>query len=275
MPRFIRNGKTFSGTPTRVDTAKSYTTFTSNDNKSPTQWTEVELLTSKEEHQSMFNKISTMFKNIRYLYKVLGNTDISAIGDGTITGGLNTLNGSLKKKVPDVFCNTNGTIERLQARNLSNKVSFDWQAENGVMYVYVYIDDTLIAKIPEGTMALNSSLTVKSYNIATDATVLNSGSGVRLRKQGNFYYVDTQIQPLFDSMDAWSRIKIGTISDWTGEKINWACNLNALGYPTTMPTLELLIESDGNIYIYVHGAVSGIKNIWFAGRSTVYTEVTT
>lgn len=135
--------------------------------------------------------------------------------------------------------------------------------------------EELLAVVQKQIDTLNGSLTVKSYSIETDATVLNSGSGVRLRKQGAFYYIDTQIQPLFDSMEAWSKVKIGTISDWTGEKINWACNLNALGYATTIPTLGLLIDSDGSIYIYVHGAASGIKNIWFAGRSTVYTEVTT
>ena len=86
MPILKRNGKTFSGTPTKVDTAKSYTTFDSADDKNPTTWSDVELLTSKEEQRSLFSKISTMFKNIRYLYKILGTTDISHYSDGTVTG---------------------------------------------------------------------------------------------------------------------------------------------------------------------------------------------
>lgn len=88
MPILKRNGKTFSGTPTKVDTAKSYTTFDSADDKNPTTWSDVELLTSKEEQQSLFSKISTMFKNIRYLYKILGTTDISHYSDGTATGAI-------------------------------------------------------------------------------------------------------------------------------------------------------------------------------------------
>ena len=88
MPILKRNGKTFSGTPTKVDTAKSYTTFDSADDKNPTTWSDVELLTSKEEQQSLFSKISTMFKNIRYLYKILGTTDISHYSDGTVTGAI-------------------------------------------------------------------------------------------------------------------------------------------------------------------------------------------
>ena len=88
MPILKRNGKTFSGTPTKVDTAKSYTTFDSTDDKNPTTWSDVELLTSKEEQRSLFSKISTMFKNIRYLYKMLGTTDISHYSDGTVTGAI-------------------------------------------------------------------------------------------------------------------------------------------------------------------------------------------
>ena len=108
MPILKRNGKTFSGTPTKVDTAKSYTTFDSADNKNPTNWSDVELLTSKEEQRNLFSKISTMFKNIRYLYKMLGTTDISNIGDGTATGGLNALNSKLGNT--DISAIGDGTV---------------------------------------------------------------------------------------------------------------------------------------------------------------------
>lgn len=108
MPILKRNGKTFSGTPTKVDTAKSYTTFDSADDKNPTTWSDVELLTSKEEQRSLFSKISTMFKNIRYLYKMLGTTDISNIGDGTATGGLNALNSKLGNT--DISAIGDGTV---------------------------------------------------------------------------------------------------------------------------------------------------------------------
>lgn len=70
-------------------------TFTSGDSISPTAWTDVALLKSGEKHSTIFNKVSTMFKNIRYLYKMLGNTDISAIGDGTATGAISELNTNL------------------------------------------------------------------------------------------------------------------------------------------------------------------------------------
>ena len=48
-------------------------------------------------------KISQMFKNIRYLLGKLGSTDISSIGDGSVTGALNLLKNDLtvKQKIYD------------------------------------------------------------------------------------------------------------------------------------------------------------------------------
>lgn len=51
-------------------------------------WKSVATLTSGEKHSSLFAKISQMFKNVRYLYKMLGSTDISSIGGGTVTGAI-------------------------------------------------------------------------------------------------------------------------------------------------------------------------------------------
>ena len=74
------------------DTADTITTFTSNDTPESTSWTDVDVMGSGEKHNSLFGKISTMFKNIRYLYKLLGTTSISGIGDGTVSGAISTLN---------------------------------------------------------------------------------------------------------------------------------------------------------------------------------------
>ena len=81
------------------DTQNSVATFTSSDvaDGSATSWTTVPKVDSGETHKSIFAKMSQMFKNIRYLYKMLGTTDISSIGNGTVTGGLSSLNSSLPK----------------------------------------------------------------------------------------------------------------------------------------------------------------------------------
>lgn len=134
MPILKRNGKTFSGTPTKVDTAKSYTTFDSADDKNPTTWSDVELLTSKEEQRSLFSKISTMFKNIRYLYKILGTTDISAIGDGTVTGGIDAIGNKLGNT--DISGIGDGTVTGGLSVLNSNLVQINYQGAGSHNAIY-------------------------------------------------------------------------------------------------------------------------------------------
>lgn len=86
------------------DTEENVVTFESSDSLSFDSWTDVDILESGETHKSIFHKLSTMVKNIRYLYKLLGTTDISSIDNGTVTGGLSYLNtetSTLKKSVAD------------------------------------------------------------------------------------------------------------------------------------------------------------------------------
>lgn len=76
------------------DSAEETITFTSDDDAqgNATSWTSVPLIESGEKHKSIFNKFTTMVKNIRYLYNMLGTTDISSIGSGTVTSALGNLN---------------------------------------------------------------------------------------------------------------------------------------------------------------------------------------
>lgn len=87
------------------DSADSTATFTTSDTADggASSWTNVPALTSGETHKSLFAKMSQMFKNVRYLYKLLGTTDISSIGNGTVTGGLSSLNDSLAKVINDTY----------------------------------------------------------------------------------------------------------------------------------------------------------------------------
>lgn len=82
------------------DTKNSKVTFTSKDTLAPTGFSEMpSVLASKETHASLFSKISTLFKNTRYIIGLLGSTDISketlGIGDSTVTGAIKGLNESL------------------------------------------------------------------------------------------------------------------------------------------------------------------------------------
>lgn len=83
-------------TPTG-ETQANKTTFTSYDveDENAKAWESVGVLTSGSTHMTLFSKISQMFKNVRYLYQMLGATDISSIGDGTVTDAISTLNSNL------------------------------------------------------------------------------------------------------------------------------------------------------------------------------------
>ena len=50
------------------DSKDNTVTFTSADSSTADAWEDVTVLASKEKHSSLFGKISTMFKNVRYIY---------------------------------------------------------------------------------------------------------------------------------------------------------------------------------------------------------------
>lgn len=79
------------------DIADNIVTFTSDDcgpNGDPALL-EIPKLTTGEKLSSIMQKVSRIANNFRYMIKLLGKTDISAIGDGTVTGSLVALNDNL------------------------------------------------------------------------------------------------------------------------------------------------------------------------------------
>ena len=73
-------------------------TFESGDAIEPTGWANVMLVTTKEKVSSLMRKFSLTVKNVRYLWKLMGNTSLSGIGDGTVTGAISALNTGLTWK---------------------------------------------------------------------------------------------------------------------------------------------------------------------------------
>lgn len=74
-----------------MDTANNTVTFTSGDvpdgDSSLASWSTVLPLASAETHGTLFGKISTMFKNIRYLWKLIGSTSMGTTAT-TLTGAI-------------------------------------------------------------------------------------------------------------------------------------------------------------------------------------------
>ena len=116
------------------DTSDTTVAFASSDtpDADASAWTSVAALESGEKHASLFAKVSQMFKNVRYLYKMLGTTDISAIGDGTATGAIVNIN-ALLNSVQCGWCDL-----------VSNGSSF---IEVDVVLKSPYIDDSYVVVI--------------------------------------------------------------------------------------------------------------------------------
>ncbi len=103
------------------DTKDNVITFESGDSSSFDSWTDIDILESGETHKSIFKKLSTMIKNVRYLYKLLGTDDISKIGNGTVRGALCSLNtetSNLGKSVADGKSLIANTISNIPGGNI-------------------------------------------------------------------------------------------------------------------------------------------------------------
>ena len=156
------------------DTANSIVTYESMDNADVTSWTDVDVIESGEKHHSLFKKISTMFKNIRYLFKTLGTTDISAIGDGTVTGGLSKINNDLFKtkdytiSLPSLTWLGEGSQLRWHYKNISElnatkvlSVSIvTWVSWSNTDYINVGIGD----HTPESIMLISNVTSFRDNN---------------------------------------------------------------------------------------------------------------
>lgn len=104
------------------DIADNIVTFTSDDcgpNGDPALL-EIPKLTTGEKLSSLMQKVSRIANNFRYFLQLLGTTDISAIGDGTLTGGLVSLNDNLTSHNHDSRYYTESEVDtKLSEKQLS------------------------------------------------------------------------------------------------------------------------------------------------------------
>lgn len=113
----------------RSDSYQNTVKFTSNDSTTGDS-TAPSLLKSGETHASIFSKVSTIFKNVRWLLSKMGTTDISSLGDGTVTGALSTLNSNIrgKQNTLDSPLFYRGTIK-------GDMNSYNTRSHNGYYYI--------------------------------------------------------------------------------------------------------------------------------------------
>ena len=70
-----------------TDLTDNTVAFTSGDSSSPTEWTAVDVLTSGLSLKTLFNRISTMVKNVRYIWSKIGTASMGTTAT-TITGAI-------------------------------------------------------------------------------------------------------------------------------------------------------------------------------------------
>lgn len=112
--------------PTDGDSQDNTVTFTSNDSLTGDS-TPPALLTSGETHASILSKVSTVFKNVRWLLSKMGTTDISTLGDGTVTGALSTLNSNIMAIKPTRIGNQAVEIQPLDSASFNYGISTSYQ----------------------------------------------------------------------------------------------------------------------------------------------------
>ena len=96
--------------------------------------TNLEELTTGEKLSSIFGKLKLAVKNLKSLIGIIGTTDISTIGDGTITGGLSDVNGKLVNiiRYTTIKGNTDG----------NGIIYIGQKAPDGAMPILVQIGDS-------------------------------------------------------------------------------------------------------------------------------------
>ena len=80
------------------DASDTTVAFTSEDDENPAAWATMRKIVSGK-LKDVLGSVSLMAKNLRYLRKLLGASDISKLADGTVTGALSKLNTDLDTTV--------------------------------------------------------------------------------------------------------------------------------------------------------------------------------
>lgn len=109
------------------DTKDNVVTFQSEDTENPTGWADISPIESGEKHSSLWRKFSLGIKNLRYLRKLLGTTDISKVADGTVTGAISVLNTGI---VPGYISSAQKVVELQGWYRIARAKSFDQYPPN-------------------------------------------------------------------------------------------------------------------------------------------------
>lgn len=83
-----------------------------------TGYTSVAKVDSGETATSLLTKISNVIKNVRWIYKLLGTSDISSVGNGTVTNAVATLKSNVGS-LNDAIASVNSTLHRTSVGSIA------------------------------------------------------------------------------------------------------------------------------------------------------------
>lgn len=172
------------------DSQDNTVTFTSNDSLTGDS-TAPALLTSGETHALIFSKVSTIFKNVRWLLSKMGTTDISTLGNGTVTGALSTLDSNKQDSDTAITTSNIGSQTVYQATHIGNCEVQNVASGNKNYYLGADGGTNPIQWIPRNSMAVgyaNNAGTVNGYAINYIEGKGTLGSSAYVAK-GDAYYI--------------------------------------------------------------------------------------
>ena len=245
------------------DTAENTATFTSSDvaDGSASTWTNVSKLSSGEKHSSILKKVSQMFKNVRYLYKMLGTTDISKIGNGTCTGAISSLNSSLTNKsyIKIVKGDWSGLIGTLMPL-------FDTGDKVINLIAHNELDDTYPAvRVGRADADRDGNSIPDTYLKKSDAkTMFNTGYRQVSSNEFDKYFSDTWSYAGADGLS----IDSGT---WLVNYYCWVSESSAVDVISLKSTVDQAIgitapnNGNGGTWLTMHEIISGkaVNNLKF------------
>lgn len=141
-------------------------------------------INSGESIPTLFGKVKKWFTDLNTLIKLVGSTDISGIGNGTVTNALSVLNNNLKNN-PTFSSSSPYKDKTIVTFGDSILAGWGWKEETGIIQPLKekYTDATWINKAESGAnMAVTSNPShtpivtqIKNYTGAADAIIFDGG----------------------------------------------------------------------------------------------------
>jgi hypothetical protein len=155
------------------DTADNTVKFESIDTDEPEAWTETDVITTGEKHASLFNKISTMFANLRYIYNNVGKIKgiietlddcVATTEDGYAASAkaLSQLNSKLKVKI--VLASTTISIDGLSGATVTLNLNVA-DGYKAVIITQIGISGSYAIAINNFLLTSNNKMQCTLYNI--------------------------------------------------------------------------------------------------------------